>query len=223
MCVCVLPSHFFWTSDLWTHQPRSHRISHLPSFCGAVLASIFIARRIQPSLSLVDREVEFLYRRINRSPLVWHVFFCEEIPVRVTAPRFKLTSLRQKVSRLPTEPPGRPNVNTARGSQNMYEYEGDEMSMSLVVHKRGTKVTNSGSHHGDNPLIKPTGIQIATKPLPGSTNREHRKLIGVKMSLVRTTVSTVWSAASISESELLIPSTEKDLLMSCPSEQNNQK
>ena len=29
---------------------------HLPS---AVLASIFIARRIQPSLSLVDREVEF--------------------------------------------------------------------------------------------------------------------------------------------------------------------
>ena len=29
---------------------------HLPS---AVLALIFIARRIQPSLSLVDREVEF--------------------------------------------------------------------------------------------------------------------------------------------------------------------
>ena len=28
-----------------------------PSFCGASL--IFIARRIQPSLSLVDREVEF--------------------------------------------------------------------------------------------------------------------------------------------------------------------
>ena len=44
--------------------------------------------------------------------------------------------------------------------------------------QRGTKV--NGSHHGDNPLLKPTGIQIATKPLPGSTNREHRKLIGVK-------------------------------------------
>ena len=27
--------------------------------------------------------------------------------------------------------------------------------------QRGTKVT--GSHHGDNPLLRPTGIQIATK------------------------------------------------------------
>ena len=45
------------------------RFLHLPS---AVLASIFIASRIQPSLSLVDREVEFCeqYPRINRSPLV---------------------------------------------------------------------------------------------------------------------------------------------------------
>ena len=32
--------------------------------------------------------------------------------------------------------------------------------------------------------FKLTGIQIATKPMPGTTNREHRKLIGVKkMSL----------------------------------------
>ena len=53
---------------------RSHRISHPPSFCGACLnfspekdsaipsavrALIFVARRIQPFLSLVDREVEF--------------------------------------------------------------------------------------------------------------------------------------------------------------------
>ena len=37
------------------------------------------------------------------------IFFCEEkIPVRVTAPRFELTSQRQMVSRLPTEPLGRP-------------------------------------------------------------------------------------------------------------------
>ena len=32
----VLSSHLFWMSDLWTHQPRSHRISS-PSFCGACL------------------------------------------------------------------------------------------------------------------------------------------------------------------------------------------
>ena len=44
--------------------------------------------------------------------------------------------------------------------------------------QRGAKV--NGSHHGDNPLLRPTGIQIATKSLPGPTNREHRKLIGMK-------------------------------------------
>ena len=50
--------------------------------------------------------------------------------------------------------------------------------------QRGTKV-NESHHHGDDPLlIISTGIQIATKPLPGPTTREHRKLIGVKtMSL----------------------------------------
>ena len=36
---------------------RSHRISHPPSFCDACLN--FVARRIQPFLFLVDREVEF--------------------------------------------------------------------------------------------------------------------------------------------------------------------
>ena len=35
---------------------RSHKIYHLPS---AVLAFIFLARRIQPFISPVDREVEF--------------------------------------------------------------------------------------------------------------------------------------------------------------------
>ena len=34
-------------------------------------------------------------------------------------------------------------------------------------------------HHGNSPLLKSTEIQIATKPLPGLTNREHQKLIGV--------------------------------------------
>ena len=41
---------------------------HLPS---AVIALIFLARRVQPSLSLVDREVEFcVHPRNNRSPLL---------------------------------------------------------------------------------------------------------------------------------------------------------
>ena len=68
-CVCVVfSSHSFWTSSSLdvpagvTQEEghtggRSHRISHPPSFCGACLN--FLARRIQPFLSLVDREVEF--------------------------------------------------------------------------------------------------------------------------------------------------------------------
>ena len=63
-------------------------LTHLPS---AVLAFIFIARRIQPSLSPVDREVEFcVYPRINRSPFVGHDFFFflnEKSQFYVTAPR----------------------------------------------------------------------------------------------------------------------------------------
>ena len=36
--------------------------------------------------------------------------------------------------------------------------------------QRGTTV--NGSHHGDSPLLKPTGIPIATKSLPDPSNRE---------------------------------------------------
>ena len=50
LLLLLLSSHLFWTSDLWTHKPGSHRISP-PSFC--------VVTRIQLSLSLVDREVEF--------------------------------------------------------------------------------------------------------------------------------------------------------------------
>ena len=52
---------------------------HLPS---AVLALIFLARRIQPFLSLVDREVEFCVL------LVWHFFMrknpssCDDTEIR---------------------------------------------------------------------------------------------------------------------------------------------
>ena len=63
VCVsCVFSSHLFWTLGLWdvpagvTQEEGLTGFLHLPS---AVLALIFLARRIQPFLSLVDREVEF--------------------------------------------------------------------------------------------------------------------------------------------------------------------
>ena len=63
VCVCVFSSHSFWTSSsldvpAGVTQEGGHTgfLIHLLS---AVRALIFLARRIQPFLSLVDREVEF--------------------------------------------------------------------------------------------------------------------------------------------------------------------
>ena len=63
VCVCVFSSHSFWTSSsldvpAGVTQEEDHTgfFIHLLS---AVRALIFLARRIQPFLSLVDREVEF--------------------------------------------------------------------------------------------------------------------------------------------------------------------
>ena len=65
VCVSVLSSNLFWTSELveapaGVTQEEGHTgFLRLPS-CAAVLALIFISRMIQPSLFLVDREVEIL-------------------------------------------------------------------------------------------------------------------------------------------------------------------
>ena len=82
-------------------------------FPSAVIALSLVARNIQPSLSLVDREVEFCVPKILLGIIIIHLFLRGKIPVRVTTPRFELTFQRQKVSRLPTEPPGGPTVSCA--------------------------------------------------------------------------------------------------------------
>ena len=78
---------------------------------------------------------------------------------------------------------------------------------------RGGRLTsisiNSGE--GDNTLLKPTGIQIATKPLAGPTNREHWKPIGVKTTSSGTNYGfnclECCQYFIISESELLLRAT----------------
>ena len=64
VCVCVFSSHSFWTSSsldvpagVTQEEGHTRFFIHFPS---GVRALIFLARRIQPFLSLVDREVEFL-------------------------------------------------------------------------------------------------------------------------------------------------------------------
>ena len=63
MNVCVFPSHSFWPSSsldvpagVTQEEGHTRFLIHLLS---AVRAFIFLARRIQPFLSLVDSEVEF--------------------------------------------------------------------------------------------------------------------------------------------------------------------
>ena len=63
MCVCVFSSHSFWTSNSLdvpdgVTQEEGHT-GFLVHLLSAVRALIFLARRIQAFLSLVDREVEF--------------------------------------------------------------------------------------------------------------------------------------------------------------------
>ena len=90
-CVCVFSSHSFWTSSsvdvpAGVTQEEGHTgfLTHLLS---AVRALIFLARRIQSFLSLVDREVEFCVLTIL---IVLHplgifcfcfLFFSEKNPV----------------------------------------------------------------------------------------------------------------------------------------------
>ena len=62
VCVCFLPIHSGRQICFWTYNSQGHPgfLIHLPS---VVLALTSLVRRIQPSLSLVDREVEFCVLR----------------------------------------------------------------------------------------------------------------------------------------------------------------
>ena len=69
VCVCVFSSHSFWTSSS-LDVPAGVTLEEghtrfLISLLSAVRAIIFLARRIQPLLSLADREAP-----------VGHIFFC---------------------------------------------------------------------------------------------------------------------------------------------------
>ena len=93
-CVCVFSSHFILDVKFGGSTSQGHTafLIHLPS---VVLALIFFARRIQPFLSLVNREVEFLCTNdltalhlLGILILVFN-FFSEE---KSQLPGFELTS-----------------------------------------------------------------------------------------------------------------------------------
>ena len=101
LCVCVF-FQFILDVKIVGSTSRGHTgfPIHLPS--AAVLALIFLVRRIQPFLSLVDREVKFL--RTN-DLIVLHllgIYFYFIIYLvwkkKSQLPGFELTSTRQKVT-----------------------------------------------------------------------------------------------------------------------------
>ena len=76
-----------------------------------------------------------------------------------------------------------------------------------------TKV--NGSHHRDSPLLKQTEIQIATKPMPGPTNGEHRKIIGIKTMSLGTNYNFHYLECCQCF-RVYITSYREDLLVCCP-------
>ena len=119
--VCVLSSHLFWTSGLWTYQPGSHRkvtqdfssiflLRCLPYFLSreGFSRSSFLSRSFPPSTvksnfvwSPISCTNELIVLHLLGIYIYIFFFLWGKIPVRVTAPGFEVTSQRQKVSRLP--------------------------------------------------------------------------------------------------------------------------
>ena len=106
---CVLSSYLFRTSDLWTHQPGSHRRKVTQNFSTFLLRCLpsFLSRkgfsRPYPSSTVKSNIV---YPRINRSPLVGaRLFF---IIGRKNPSSCDCTEIRTPVSRFPAKPPERP-------------------------------------------------------------------------------------------------------------------
>ena len=115
VCVCVFSSHSFWTSSsldvpAGVTQEEGHTgfLIHLLS---AVRALIFLARRIQPFLSLFDREVEFCVLTIKSFSTRWaflFLFFTFFLVRKILFAGIEVTSQRVRGLRGASELPGRP-------------------------------------------------------------------------------------------------------------------
>ena len=86
--MCVFSSHSFWKSssldvpaEVTQEEGHTGFFIYLPS---AVRALIFLARRIQPFFSLVDREVKFLCANdlivLHSLGIFFFFFFLRKIP-----------------------------------------------------------------------------------------------------------------------------------------------
>ena len=117
--MCFLPIHS-GHQVRWTYPPGSHRrkvaqeeghTGFLIHLLFAVRALIFLARRVQPFLSLVDREVEFCVLTIQSFSIRWAFYFVFCFLVRkIPFAGIELTSQRVRGLRGTSELPGRPAI-----------------------------------------------------------------------------------------------------------------
>ena len=123
VCVCVfLPIHSEHQVR-WTYQPGSHRrkaTGFLIHLLSAVRAFIFLTRRIQPSLSHVDCEVEFCVP-LNNDLIVLHplgifVLFFSFLVRKIPFAGIELTSQRVKGYEVPLSYRGDRLYSTRRNS-----------------------------------------------------------------------------------------------------------
>ena len=107
-CVCVFSSHSFWTtSSLDVPAGVTHEEDHTGFFIhllSAVRVLIFLARRIQPFLSLVDRNF------VKSFSTRWAFYFCffSLLVRKIPFAGIELTSQRVKGLRGTSELSGRP-------------------------------------------------------------------------------------------------------------------
>ena len=113
MCVCLLlcmlSFHLCRTSDLWTHQPRSHTkkvTQDISTFLLRGLPSFLSREGLSRPFPSSTVKSNFVYPRINRSPLVGHIFYY----FIVYEEKFRFVRLRRDSN-------SRPNVKRVRGYQ----------------------------------------------------------------------------------------------------------
>ena len=121
--MCVFSSHSFWTSSsldvpAGVTQEEGHT-GFLIRLLSAVRALIFLARRIQPFLSLVDREVKFCVLTIESFSTRWAFLFLffSFLVRKVPFAGIELTSQRVRGLRGTSELPGRPALEKKKSSK----------------------------------------------------------------------------------------------------------
>ena len=136
LCLCIVVVIPFILDVRFVDVPAgvSHRRKVAQDFSSTFLLrclpSFFSREGFSRSFPSSTVKSSFVYPRVSCSPLVG-----QKNTACVTAPKFELTPQRQKVSRLPTEPPGRPaRVMSIQKNNNNNNYDGENIFILNIIY-----------------------------------------------------------------------------------------